>query len=746
MEKTFSWQQKIIGWLIAHRTVILFSALVLLVAGWPVSEHLQFDRSIESLYGPNDPHLQAFLRSKQIFGGDEYVIVAYTVPNLFSQEEFERLRRFAQQLSQVPGVDPHGVQNLADALSPPQLPPAARRILVRLHQDDLKNLFRGILLGTDNQTTGIVLRLLDKQHCPVPREQTIQAIRKLAAQHQPPAVVVGEPVQINDMFRYVEQDASLLFWVSLAALGTVILILFKSVRWVALPVLVVVAAVVWTRASLALSHLKLSMISSVLNALMTIIGVATVMHVAVRFRQHRQTLLPSNALQQTLSELASPIFWACATTAAGFLALLSSSITPVRSFSLMMGLGTMLVFVGVFLILPGGVLLGRPAEATPVSKPVTAETAVHQLLSTSARWAHESPKKLATAVIGVTVLAACGLARLQVETDFSKNFRKSSDIVRSLDFVEQKLGGAGTWEIDFPAPPQLDEAYLNRLRRAAQALRRYKAQQCPDLTKVLCLTDALDLIPTLPLFSHTLEKKLRLLSQLQPGLIKGFYNPKAGRMRILLRSYERRSAEIKQKIVAGALAAVRTEFPQASATGMYVLLTHLIESLLRDQLVSFIIALVSIALMMTLAFQSVPLALISLVPNLFPIIFVIGVMGWIGLRVNIATAMIASVSMGLTIDSSIHYLTAYQRAKRQGLSPKQALLQTQSGVGKALVFANAALIVGFSVLTLSHFIPLIHFGILVSVAMLGGLAGNLLVLPLLLAWYDRATVPESTPE
>ena len=115
---------------------------------------------------------------------------------------------------------------------------------------------------------------------------------------------------------------------------------------------------------------------------------------------------------------------------------------------------------------------------------------------------------------------------------------------------------------------------------------------------------------------------------------------------------------------------------------------------------------------------------------------VIGSMGWIGLPINIATAMIASVSMGLTVDSSIHYISGYRRARLRGLGVYEALRDTHQGVGRALVFANLALIVGFTVLTLSHFIPLVYFGILVSVAMLGGLIGNLVLLPLLLRWAE----------
>jgi predicted RND superfamily exporter protein len=138
-----------------------------------------------------------------------------------------------------------------------------------------------------------------------------------------------------------------------------------------------------------------------------------------------------------------------------------------------------------------------------------------------------------------------------------------------------------------------------------------------------------------------------------------------------------------------------------------------------------------------IACRSLVVGALLLIPNLFPIVLVLGTMGWIGLPINLATAMIASVSIGLTVDSSIHYLAGFKAARRRGLDFATALRDTHRGVGLALVFANIALVIGFSVLTLSHFIPLVYFGILAGAAMLGGLVGNLILLPLILRMVFR---------
>jgi predicted RND superfamily exporter protein len=211
----------------------------------------------------------------------------------------------------------------------------------------------------------------------------------------------------------------------------------------------------------------------------------------------------------------------------------------------------------------------------------------------------------------------------------------------------------------------------------------------------------------------------------------------------MLRAPERQPAQQKRRLIEEVTRLAQEEFPPGEAsngaevTGFFVLLTNLIESMLRDQWTTFAAATAGIFLMMLVAFRSLKLALIALVPNAIPVFVVMGVLGWLGLAINMGAAMIAAVSMGLSVDSSIHYLVSFRRARRAGKGVAAALAEVQQSVGQAVIFSTAALIVGFSVLVTSQFVPTIYFGALVSLAMLGGLLGNLIILPLLLSWVER---------
>ncbi len=325
---------------------------------------------------------------------------------------------------------------------------------------------------------------------------------------------------------------------------------------------------------------------------------------------------------------------------------------------------------------------------------------------------------------------------LTVETDFSRNFRESSPIVKSLKFVETHLGGAGTWEVAFNVPEQLPDEFLKSTKQLTESL-ELLADEGLELD-VLSLNDAIDMPPRLGSMTSRLER----LQRRQSDLVNSFYNPADRRMRIVLRSREQQSADAKIAQIERVRAVVQEHFagqPEAEATasGLYVLLAHLIESLLQDQLKSFLITTSGILLSMTIAFRSLRLGLISLLPNIFPVVLVIGTLGVLGIPINIGTAMIASVSMGLTVDSTIHYITAFERA-RQVHTVQESLKIAHGGAGRAVVLAYLALVAGFLVLTVSAFIPLVYFGALLSLSMVGGLVGDLILLPLMLRWLTPA--------
>jgi predicted RND superfamily exporter protein len=737
------------NWLVAYRNRILTAVILLLIPAIPTASRLRFDQTIESFFSDDNPDIRLLQKTRQDFGGDEFVIVAWREPGLLrgdgeqrypelSEKAAERISQLSGQLGQLPGVDRDRTRDLVRFLHKAPKNRNIRRALLKL--------FDGILIGPDQETTAIVLQLFpaDPVHATVTggsrddemlrptREETIREIRRVVAAAIPGASVAGEAVQLQDMFDLVERDGNLLYLASLIVLSVMLFVIFRQLRWVLASVGIVVASVTMTRAVLVLADAELSMVSSMLNSLVTIISISTTTHIIVYYRELRATLNAEEAAVRTFRELWHPVLWTVITIAVGFAALLVSEINPVRSFAIMMTLGTMMVLVMTVLILPATFASGRHV---PVPGRVRMEEQIDRVLDRMAILIDRHPLATTVLCLLLTGVTLPGLFLMQVETDFSKNFRDSSPIVRSLKFIESQLGPAGSWDVAFNVPFPVTDEFLDQTAELTSSLKELR--QGDTRLDVLSLNDAVNIPPRM----GTAVRRFETLQNRQPELVGSFYSSEHRRMRIVLRSPEQQPTEKKLQQIQQVREVVASYFPgeTATASGLFVLMARIIESLLSDQLRSFLWACAGTVVCMAIAFRSLRIGFISLVPNVFPIALVTGSLGLLHIPVNIGTAMIASVAMGFTC--SVHYIAVFEEAlPANGVS--RSLQIAQGSVGKAVVLAHIALVAGFMVLTVSEFIPLVYFGALLSLSMLGGLISDLVLLPLLLRWTTKDVVPQ----
>jgi predicted RND superfamily exporter protein len=725
--------QRVANGLVRWRWPLLILGLAAAALAYGPAQRLAFDRSVENMFAQDDPILIPYLQLKRIYGGNEIALAAYVDPELLTDVGMERLDHLTRQMEQVPGVK--AVLSLTKT-------PFGTKLIDAPVLESMLVLFEGYTIGADRQTTAVVCMLVPEDQSDVSRGETVESLRALITAHDPSGVLTGEPVMVHEGFRYLEADGRLLGWVStLLLMGTMILC-FRSVRWVLVPIMVVNCTLLFTEGLLVVGKFRLSMVSSMLWAIITVIGVGMVVHVILRFRAERALgATPVEALRRTGGELLLPIMWTCLTDTGGFGSLLWASVGPVQDFGKMMTMGSLLALVSAACILPGMSVIGR---IDPDPKRAWGEKGLDFGLHQAVKLVEFHPWFIGCMTVLIVGGSMLGYLWLDVETDFTKNFRESSPVVSSYRFVEANLGGAGVWDIFIPAPDPVDQAFLDRVRRLEQRLRDEirvideQGRTVPGLTKLMSLTDCIDAKPLGAIGdAMPVQSLLQLFSQQMPSVWNALLatdpdNQNQKYMRIMLRARERQPSAEKNRLINQVKAISREEFPEAQVTGFFVLLTRLIDSMLRDQWVTFGIATLLIGGMMFLAFRSVVYAIVAMIPNLLPNLVVLGLMGWLNLRINMGAAMIAAVSMGLAVDSSVHYITEFRHLRRRGLGLHQAIDQVHQSVGRAVVFSTLALMVGFSALTLSQFVPLIYFGVLVNVSIFGGMLGNLFVLPLLL--------------
>ena len=281
----------------------------------------------------------------------------------------------------------------------------------------------------------------------------------------------------------------------------------------------------------------------------------------------------------------------------------------------------------------------------------------------------------------------------------------------------------------------------------------------PGLTKVISLADTVNSAPPFKIESMAFGQDALVnvmvtrMSKAMPSYINAIYgsdpdHPEQYSLRILLRSKERSTTAEKKAIIAQVRKICEEELQEINASqdlsgeaivsGYYVLIANMINSMIEDQWVTFGIAIAFIFLMLWIATRSFRYACIAMVPNVIPILVVLGTLGWIGQKVNIGVAMIAAVSIGLSVDSSIHYILFFKRAIGKGDDIHDSLDRVQRRVGRALVYSTMAIILGFATLCFSPFMPIVYFGWLSILAMMGGLFGNLMILPLLLQSFSKS--------
>jgi predicted RND superfamily exporter protein len=507
------------------------------------------------------------------------------------------------------------------------------------------------------------------------------------------------------------------------------------------------------------------------DSLIAVIGIAAVVHVAVLFAEEHQLGDPTStdhgddrqALERTLDRIFRAFAWTCGITAVGFASLLFSEVRPVREYAVAMTGAAIFIGLAAACFIPAGALM-LPRLSAPAPRKAAREE-LESGLVWIVRFVGEHSGKTALAALGVLAIAGWGYRNLELETDFTRNFREDAPVLEAYRFVEDRLGGVGVLEVVFDAPAA-DRALLAQLRECSRELRAL-----PAVTKVSSLADAVDYAETLlgsqrlrrsaatpaaaipesgegdagPTWASRFTKAavepgiLAAIERLPPGqarsLVGNFWNPAAKRMRIVMRVRERESVHGKAALVRQVEEiSARHLGPSAQPTGLFLMLVFLVDTLVRDQWTAVGVAGASVVVAAALAFRSLRLGIVAFIPKLALVIAVIGIMGWSGLKVNVATAMIGSVSMGLVVAFSVPYLMRFQQERAAGMPFYAALARTHGSAGAAMVFANIALMFGFLVLSASRFIPTVHFGLLVAVAILGGVAGNLILLPVFLRY------------
>ncbi len=503
-----NWRHTVAAWLVRWRIPLVVLASAIFLVAFPASQRLEFNRTITAMFSPQDKTFQDYMLLRKHFGSNTVVMFVYHDPGLMTQAGMDRNRQIASEIEKVPGV--------VGTLSAVQLDDAIRKLQpIGLQPDQpalsqggkesfpgrFNQLYAGYTHSDDGQYASIVTLL--SLTAPV---ESIRVLETLADQlsngllksvSDTPASIMGEPVLIDKGFTLVEDDGFRLASLTILLLSVVVSISLGSMRFVVLTAILIGWTVVVTRAIMFWSGINLSLISSILTAIVTVIAVATVLHIGIRFRRLMAQGYPTHeAAITSIARLLVPIFVACATDAGGFIALRASTILPVRQFGTAIAIAALVVFLGVLMWGPAMMTFSQSALGS--SRLSQYFTAVQRL---SSRWLRRTSRRVGTAAIdhrktcfaiaalalGVTYF---GLKNAKSETSFLNNFRADNSMVQAYKEIEDHFGGAGVWDIVLEAPVQLTPEYLQQVKSLESSIGEIDAQGA-KVNKILSLA-ALD--------------------------------------------------------------------------------------------------------------------------------------------------------------------------------------------------------------------------------------------------------------
>lgn len=580
----------------------------------------------------------------------------------------------------------------------------------------------------------------------------------------------GVPMINADMIRFIRHDL-VVFGVGLViALAALLALVFRQLRWVVLPLASCAATVVTMMGLLALAGWAVTVVSSNFISLMLILTLSLNVHLVVRYRE-LHNLKPEadqrELVMGTIENKFAPSLYTALTTMVAFGSLVISDIRPVIDFGWMMVLGMAVAFSLTFLILPASLALIPPGKTPSISH------YTNRITGCFTKLIRRLPKTTLAVYGLVTVASAAGILQLSVDNRFIDYFKSDTAIHQGMKIIDEKLGGTTPLDIVIDADPE----FLKNQESANQALAMlgdagfaatsywYNTARLPtidkahdyvnsldDVGKVLSLATSAEILrqftgdDSLDNIQLSVMYK-RLPDDVHEQLIEPYLSEDGQQTRIAARVYETSDTLERDALLETIRDYLINELgiapERVHLTGLMVLYNNVLQSLLGSQASTAAAVAIAVFLMFAVSFRSLRVAALALVPTVVSAAFVLGLMSALGVPLDVMTITIAAIAVGIGVDDTIHYVYRFQEEFAETDDYDLTIERCHSSIGHAMYYTSVIIILGFSILALSSFVPTIYFGLLTGLAMLVALVANMTLLPLLFSTLEVMAEPPS---
>ena len=805
------------------KAVLFFVAIATAVFGY-YAQHLSIDASAETLLLENDKDLKLTREVHGRYISPDYLVVAFSPKEyMLSDATLSTIKSLKESLLGIKGVE--SITTLLDVPlleSPPMAISEVVKNVRTLSSPDIDKtmvqkelttspLYAKNLVSSDFKTTAILVNIKDdetftkllkernvfielqqkrelnkeeKQQFEIAKKafkeysnstrddvhSLIENVRSSLDQFRSEGeIFLGGVVMIaDDMIGFVKSDIAIYGTAILLIMVGMLWVIFRQIRFVVLPILVSICAVVITTGINALLGLEVTVVSSNYVAMQLITTLSLVIHLIVSYREE-YALYPhfsqKELIEVTLKRMSVPSVFIILTSVAGFGSLMTCDILPIIDLGTMMNIGVTVSLIAAYLLFPAMMML------FPKKEPVLTFDKAFTLNTIFAQIVEHHGKKIVAMVVLILGFSLFGVTKLIVENSFINYFKESTEIYKGMQKIDNNLGGTTPLEIvvKFPeAKPQeaqktthgsdeLDSFADEFAEDENDAQYWFTAQKMETILRVHDYLESLSEIGNVSSLG-TLSKVGRILKegkdfdgvelalmynelpqQFKKILLSPYVNTEYNEARFVIRIVDSdknlRRDELLKKIQKDLVTKVGLKKEDFELVGMMVLYNNMLQSLFDSQISTLGLALLSLGAMFLFLFRSLKIAIVALTVNMVPISVIFGIMGVAGIPLDIMSITIASIALGITVDNTIHYFYRFREELARDGDYIASMHRAHATIAFGMFYYSLATIVGFLVLVTSNFIPTLIFGLLTVIVLLVAIVSDLLFSPLLVVIF-----------
>ena len=689
------WSDKSATLIWRHRWGLAFVVVaVTLAAFYPLSQ-LGVSNALSAWYPDDDPELINYREFQDTYGSDEIIVVAVRGDLGFDTEP--GLTRVGELTDRL--LDIEGVATVTSLVTVPTSLAAAR----------------GRLLSADAQTTALIVQTLPGPASEAVRGRVLDDVRQAVSASGLEGALGGYGVVFEALNEASTRGASSLIAMAHLLMLVVLAVLLRNWRAVLLVMITVGTAVVWTMGLYAATGHELNMVTMVLPTLVLVIGIANCLHVL-----RSVAAVPLNAdhgrrVVRGLADVISPCFLMTVTTAAGFLGLTWSSLPVVQELGWFGAVGVLAAFICSTVLITAGL-------STPALEPRQRRSRLDGLALRFFRTGRQFPRVTVGVFVVLALVATYGISQLESDTDSIGYMKKTHVVRQDSDLIEAEIGPYVPIEFIVTVERDIfDEAVLDAIWQWQQA-----AEQLQDIGWSWSLVSAMGLeadeVPS-EVGLDALRARLVRMRRFSPATVAGMWNGDR-ELRISFGAPIMSARGVRALIEALDSSAGLPPGSAVRPAGYSPLYTRIVDEIVNSQLRGFGAAIMMIVVLIGLAMRSWRRMLLALPANAMPVMLTLGLMGLTGIPLDVASATIASVILGLVVDDTVHLL---RPGPDTGILPSLKTAATRAG--GTLVMTSVVLAAGFLVLGLAEIRSIAWFGVLTSFAVIVAIVTDLLLLP-----------------